>query len=139
MKLSDIPQGLLVFLGGGTGATLRWLLSVILAVDTATQVWIINLIGAFLLGFFLSFLSASGEDNEHRQALRLLIGTGLMGGFTTYSSFSVETIKLAQQNLWGGFALSIGATLTLGLLCCWFGTHLGSYAGTQYRTKTSNQ
>ena len=65
---------------------------------------LINLIGCFLLGWFLTFVNQRTKVNPN---LILLIGTGFIGSFTTFSTFSVETITLFEQGL-----------LFLGLLYC---------------------
>lgn len=63
-----------------------------------TTFWI-NISGSFVLGLLLELLSA-GEDTGWRRTLRLGVGTGVLGGYTTYSTFSVETVGLLRAGLW---------------------------------------
>ncbi|MGO1591090.1 MAG: fluoride efflux transporter FluC [Ancrocorticia sp.] len=55
----------------------------------------INLIGSVILGFLLTALANSGPDTGWRHTLRLTAGTGVIGGFTTYSTFIIEVHELA--------------------------------------------
>lgn len=87
---------LLVIVGGVFGTAARAALS-----DAVPHLsgWpvataFVNLSGAFLLGIGLEGLSRRGPDAGRRRVLRLMIGTGFMGSFTTYSTFAVETGEL---------------------------------------------
>jgi len=75
----------------------------------------VNLTGAWMLGLLLEILIRSGPDRGRRRAARIAVGTGLIGGFTTYSSFAVETSVL----LTGGHPLQAMSyalgTVVLGL------------------------
>lgn len=55
----------------------------------------INVTGALALGFLLTALAASGPDEGGRRSARLGLGTGMLGGYTTYSTFMVESVSLA--------------------------------------------
>lgn len=68
-----------------------------------------NLAGAFVLGTLVAALARRGPDEGLRRATRLLLGTGFLGGFTTYSSLAVETDALLR----GGQA-ALGLTYALG-------------------------
>lgn len=54
----------------------------------------INALGSFLLGFLLTWLARTGPDAGWRRLIRLGVGTGVIGGFTTYSSFAVASARL---------------------------------------------
>lgn len=84
-----VTQALLVGLGGGLGALARWSLSLWIPGPWGT--WLVNLIGCVVLGFLMHPTAPLSSD------ARLLLGVGLMGGFTTYSSFSFQVLQLLQD------------------------------------------
>lgn len=81
----------------------------------------INIAGSFLLGALLQGLALSGDDRGPRKALRLGVGTGVIGGFTTYSTFALETGRLvtgvsgARSALWVGLGYA-ASSVAVGLL-----------------------
>lgn len=80
-----------------------------------TTFWI-NLSGSFVLGALLEFLAASSLDANWQRGLRLGLGTGLLGGFTTYSTFATEAAALGTS---GAFPISLGyavASVVAGVL-----------------------
>ncbi|TAM70810.1 MAG: fluoride efflux transporter CrcB [Microbacteriaceae bacterium] len=114
---------LLVGIGGAAGTLARYLVSLI--VPTALQLpWptlTVNIVGAFLLGVLLEGLARRGHDEGRRRMLRLLIGTGFMGGFTTYSSLAVETEQLLQAGrVWESIGYGL-TTVVVGLLASFLG------------------
>lgn len=114
--------GVAIFIGGGLGATLRWLLS------RSTAVWFVNFpVGVLicnLLGCFLIGLCAGLWPRP--TTWQMGITTGILGGFTTFSTFSLDTLKLMQR---GDLSLallnSIGSLLG-GLALAWLGYALTS-------------
>jgi CrcB protein len=89
-----------VGLGAALGAWMRWALSVYLNsfhAYVALGTLIANLTGAFVIGGVLAFLEQSQQMNEN---LRLFLVTGLLGGLTTFSSFSAESFALLQKGQW---------------------------------------
>lgn len=79
---------MLVFVGGGSGALLRWLLGGL--VPSPWGILAVNIVGCVAMGLLAGLLGRSGG---HEQA-RLLLGVGLLGGFTTMSAFALDTILL---------------------------------------------
>ena len=73
----------------------------------------VNLLGAFLLGLLLAGLARRGPDTGRRLTLRLLLGTGVLGGFTTYSTFSLDTVALVEGGRWADVLLYTAVTLVL--------------------------
>ena len=117
----------LIGLGGGCGTLARWGLETNFPAPDQTIPWTtmgINALGAGLLGVLLAWLTGSGPDQGWRRRVRLTFGTGLIGGFTTYSAFSIETVALLSTNRWWiGIVYSI-LTLVVGLLAAGFGDRL---------------
>jgi CrcB protein len=93
-----LKDALAVALGGAMGSVSRWLLSMALARSGDGRFpWgtlAVNLIGSFLIGLVLG---GSHERNSLSPALRLLAVTGMLGGFTTFSALSWETLALARH------------------------------------------
>ena len=76
----------LVFVGGGLGALLRYLVS--LAVEGSLATLAVNVVGSFLIGLMVAVPAGN---------LRLLLAVGLLGGFTTFSAFSLDALRLWQR------------------------------------------
>lgn len=118
----------LVVLGGAVGSTLR--AAIAHAMPTAPGGWpwaslTVNIVGAFVLGLLLESLTVLRPENSHRRVLQLSLGTGVLGGFTTYSSFAVETLSLMLAS---GPAIALTYALVsvvLGFLVALAGTWLG--------------
>jgi CrcB protein len=107
----------LVALGGAIGTASRALLAQAFpAVDGISwTVLAINVVGAFWLGVLLETMARRGPDLGRRRALRLFVGTGVLGGFTTYSTLADDTARLLDVGRWGaggGYAL---LSVVLGL------------------------
>lgn len=88
----------------------------------------INLLGAFLLAVLVQTLSAR-TDSARSRAVRLALGTGMLGGFTTYSALAVDTLLLGGGGHPGaaiGYAL---ATVVGGGLASWLGIGLAARRG----------
>jgi CrcB protein len=78
----------------------------------------INLSGSFLLGLILRYgLDAPTLTPE----VRAFLTVGLCGGYTTFSTFSYETVALLQDGEWGRAALYVGLSVALSLLATWIG------------------
>ncbi|WP_353807817.1 fluoride efflux transporter FluC [Agromyces sp. SYSU T00194] len=75
---------------------------------------VVNVLGAFALGLLLEALLRLGPDAGRRRAFRLAFGTGVLGGFTTYSAFAVGTVELLGQGAPGLALLNALGTVVLG-------------------------
>lgn len=121
--LASFPPVLLVALGGGMGAALRFLLGGWAAAafppGFAWGTWIINLLGSFLLGWLVARLGGTGEP------LRLLLGVGVLGGFTTFSTFSVELVAMINRGEAGLAMVYAGSSLAGGVVLAALGLMLG--------------
>ncbi|MFC8923087.1 CrcB family protein [Cellulosimicrobium sp. NPDC057127] len=116
----------LVALGGALGTTARALLEHTWPAPAGGWPWttfVINVVGSFLLGGLLEALRRAGPDDGWRRAVRLGCGTGVLGGFTTYSTFAVEVERLAA-----GGDLGLGAAYALGSVALGVGAAIGGTA-----------
>ncbi len=104
---------LLVFVGGFLGGILRQIAFSVLAKTTAMLT--VNIVGSLLLGFILESIILGGEETKHGKAMRLLLGTGCMGAFTTYSTFIADVSGIVQSGLYGMAIYLSLATLLVGL------------------------
>jgi fluoride exporter len=113
-----------VFAGGAIGTLARAGLEALAAPDPGHWPWptfVVNIVGAFLLGFFVTRLLERLPTSSYR---RPLLGTGLCGGLTTFSTMQVETIKMLEHRHYG---LAVGYTLAsiaAGLLAVYIATAL---------------
>ena len=118
----------LVAAGGTVGAAAREAL--VLAVPSTgwfdTVIFCVNLSGALALGVLLEALLRQGPEDDRRRRLRLLLGTGVLGGYTTYSTLAVETARLLADGDLAGAALYSLATVLLGALATWTGVALAA-------------
>lgn len=112
---------LAVFIGGGIGAVLRFLIGLI-AKGTIFGTLGANLVGCFLIGIIAGFLSTkTGEINP---ALKLFLMTGFLGGLTTFSTFSLEAFEMIKAgNVFGALGY-IALSLVLGLIFVYLGYSL---------------
>jgi CrcB protein len=117
----------LVAAGGAIGTALRQGL-LLLAPDLEAfplTTFGINLAGAFALGLLLEVLVRSGPDVGRRRGIRLLVGTGALGGFTTYSALATATAVLAVTGLAGWAVAYALGTVVLGAALSVAGIALG--------------
>lgn len=119
---------LLVAAGGGTGVAAR---NALVGALGTVQGWPVatftaNLLGAFLLGGLLELLLRQGPENPRRRGVRLGLGTGLLGGFTTFSTLAVEVERLAATGH-PGMAVAYGvASVVLGVAAALAGVVLAA-------------
>ena len=112
------------FLGGGLGALGRFGLSQILPRALGGFPWatlLTNTLGALLIGFLAGYMA-------QRTGLHAFWVAGVLGGFTTFSAFSIETLDLLQQARTGLALGYVGLTLLLGLGACWAGLKISGHA-----------
>src|SRR5690242_15657144 len=113
-----------VFVGGAVGTLARAGLATLAPAHSGHWPWptfTVNIVGAFLLGYFVTRLLERLPVSSYR---RPLLGTGLCGGLTTFSTMQVETLKMIEHGCWG---LAVGYTVTsiaLGLLAVHLATKL---------------
>ena len=117
---------LLICLGGALGTGLRHVASVLavrwLGADFPYGTLAVNVVGSFLIGFIQEIASRTLLVPE---AARLFLTVGIMGGLTTYSSFSYETLRLVEVGAWGRASVNVLATTALCLTVCVLGVAVG--------------
>ncbi|MCP9449672.1 MAG: fluoride efflux transporter CrcB [Nitrospira sp.] len=114
---------LLIGTGGFVGSILRYLISG--AVQTASQsiafpygTLAVNVIGCVLIGFFFELAEGRGLFSPDARAFLIV---GILGGFTTFSTFGNETMNLLRDGEWALALLNVGAQVVLGIGGVWIG------------------
>jgi fluoride exporter len=105
-------------LGGAIGSALRysvglWLQPLLPGFPWATL--LVNITGSFAIGIVLGL----AVNSQLSQEWRLFLAVGVLGGFTTFSTFSYETLALLEQNRWEKALVYISSSVVLGLLAVW--------------------
>ena len=123
----QLQASLMVALGGGAGALARYQLGRAMSAWLGSQMmtffpWAtlaVNTIGSVLMGLLAGWLVRSAPENAEQ--LRLLLGVGLLGGFTTFSAFSLELAMLVQRGQVALAGLYIMLSIGLGVTGMLFG------------------
>lgn len=117
---------LLVFLGAGLGGALRHLVNGAVGrlVDSPFPwgILTINVAGSLAMGLLVGWLAFVGEGLS--QAARLFLATGVLGGFTTFSAFSLDAVLLMERHDWTGLALYVAGSVALSIGACLAGLWL---------------
>jgi CrcB protein len=116
---------LLVAIGGALGALARYGTGVLVVrfwrEPFPLATWIVNLAGCFLIGMLASVLERRvAWDNLH-----YLLIIGFLGAYTTFSTFSMETVALLQRGQAGLALVNAGGSVVLGILMVWAGLMVG--------------
>lgn len=116
---------LLVGLGGGIGSIARYLCQKWFAANYLHSfpwgTFTVNVVGCFLIGIFWGLSFKSFDSNE---SWKLFLMTGLCGGFTTFSAFTLEGIGLIKEQKLALFFSYVAASVVLGLLATYIGMRL---------------
>ena len=122
-----MPPLFLVMLGGAVGAGSRYLVGIgavrLLGVGFPWGTFAVNLIGGFLMGMLAAALVRFSDVGSNQ--LRLLLGVGVLGGFTTFSSFSLETLLMADRGQVGLAALYVAGSVFGAIACLQLGRVFG--------------
>src|SRR5262245_41965846 len=113
-----------VFVGGAVGTFARAAFETLAAPDPGRWPWptfVVNIVGAFLLGYFTTRLLERLPVSSYR---RPLLGTGLCGGLTTFSTMQVEILNMLEHQHYGLAVGYITASIVAGLLAVYLATAL---------------
>ena len=107
---------LLVFIGGGLGSTLRHMVNVVcprfLGTNFPYHTFIINITGSTIMGLIAGYLAFKGDAS---QPWRLFLMTGILGGYTTFSAFSLDAALLYERSEIGLAALYVVGSVALSI------------------------
>lgn len=120
---------LIVFLGGGLGAAMRHGFNLLISflvlrsfgADFPVATLAVNVSGCFLMGAIVGYLAFTGEISE---PWRLFLTTGALGGFTTFSTFSLETVLLFERGESAQASFYVMASVGLGVAALFGGVSL---------------
>ncbi len=119
----SIQQLSIVLIGGGLGSVCRYIATTLIGSIGGTVfpfgTLFVNFTGSFLMGFLMFFFL--DEHFTLPETLRLFLAVGFLGGFTTFSSFSMESILLLRGDSFFYAFANMAGNLLLGLLAVWLG------------------
>ena len=125
-----VSQILVIMLGGGLGAVARFVVSTTVnekvSVNFPYGTLVVNVIGSFIMGFLAMWLV---EKLGLNPLLRLAIFVGFLGAFTTFSTFSMETLNLFEEGLAFRAIMNMLVNVILSVLAVWLGVMLGKTLG----------
>lgn len=129
LQPSFMTASLLVASGGAVGSWLRfcvgraWALAIgpVRAGAFPWSTLTVNVAGSLAMGLLAGWLAPAGSQGE---ATRLLLAVGVLGGFTTFSSFSLETIQLIQNGQPALALAYLAVSLAAGLIGLWLGIQM---------------
>ncbi|HEX2992023.1 MAG TPA: fluoride efflux transporter CrcB [Anaerolineales bacterium] len=118
-----MPSVIIVALGGALGSVFRYLLgawtqALSKSIDFPYGTLAVNLLGCFLIGFLAQLAEVRGAFTSET---RLFVFIGVLGGFTTFSSFGNETVNLLREGWTLNALANVGANVIVGLLLVWLG------------------
>jgi len=112
---------LYVALGGGLGAAARYLTSEWAGRQLGSFPYgtmIVNIAGSLLMGLVIGWLLSKSAGSEN---LKLFLATGFLGGFTTFSAFSLDAMNLLEAKSYGAFSAYVGGSVILAILALMIG------------------
>jgi|SRR5437868_11865171 len=116
---------LIVFLGAGIGGALRHGVNVgaakLFGLDFPYGTLVVNIVGSFAIGLFAGYFAFRPGIGQH---MRLFLTTGLLGGFTTFSAFSLDTALLVERHAYGLAAGYVVGSVAASLVALFVGLSL---------------
>ncbi len=126
----SFPQVFVIMLGGSLGALMRFIVSSSITEKLGSHfpygTLTVNVLGSFMMGFLAMFLV---EKMGLNPLLRLGVFVGFLGAFTTFSTFSMETLNLFEQGESLQALMNIFINVLLSVLAVWLGVLLGKQIG----------
>lgn len=116
---------LIVMIGGAIGAGCRYSVTEILKPSTSFATWAVNIIGSLLIGITAGWIITSHLSPEGKNTLTLFLMTGILGGFTTFSSFSLDCYKFIQAGQIITAIIYIASSIAIGLTMTAIGYLIG--------------
>ncbi len=116
---------LLIFVGGGLGSVLRYMIGLWLNASPYFMpygTFTVNILGSFLIGIAGGF---GAKPSFHNPYLMYFVMLGFLGGFTTFSSFSLETLQMIRNNDWAMASVYVTTSVITGI----FAAAIGFYTG----------
>lgn len=115
-------------LGGAIGASGRYLVGIIalrtFGLGFPYGTFFVNIIGALLMGLVVEALAIRFQGSAE---LRTLLATGILGGFTTFSAFSLELANMIERDQWSSAVLYSCASVVFSVCALFIGLYLGRY------------
>lgn len=112
-----------VALGGAVGSVVRALVGLALRASFPWATLLVNVTGSLLIGGLMARLGPA--ESESAASLRSLLVVGFCGGFTTFSTFSWQTLEQMQKGQWGAAVANVLLSVSLCLLAVWLGFRVG--------------
>ena len=114
-----IRNFLLVGLGGAIGSILRYAGTLLSGTNLFPwAILLINIAGSFVIG---TVMAISLKNEVFAENWKLFLATGICGGFTTFSAFSLDNLLLLENGKWGMLILNIAGSVILGMVAVWLG------------------
>lgn len=117
-----MKQVLFVGLGGAAGSILRYFTNVVTmkyyAASFPLATFIVNVVGCFLAGLIFGLIT---QETTEARNLKFLLITGFCGGFTTFSAFALENVRLMNSGSTSTAVAYTAASIVAGLLAVWIG------------------
>ena len=117
---------LIVMLGAALGGLARYVIGTFVMQRCSGRfplgTLVVNISGCFLIGILMTWFTARGDPHP---SLRLLLVTGVLGGYTTFSSFAWETLQTVDEGSHAVGFINVASSLILGMIAVWCGAWLG--------------
>ena len=127
----QVPEIILVALGGGVGSALRWLMGKLFSAWSNAVPWstvLINLTGAFAIGYLSVLFSVEWQD-RYGNVLNAAVLTGLLGGYTTSSTMQLDAARLMKSRSSVAAVTYLAGSTVFGIAAAGLGALLARAAG----------